>query len=229
MEKTKISNKLNNSKQQAQKVAAFLKERYLTVQCPLDHKTAWQLLVATILSAQCTDERVNLTTPNLFARFPNSAATSKADLAEITSLLKSINFFNNKAKNILATAKKLELDFNGQVPNTMEQLLTLPGVARKTANVVLGNWYKINVGFTVDTHVIRLSNRLGLTDKTDAVKIEQDLIQLWPQEDWSAMSLRLIFYGREVCTAKNPKCAICPLNDICPSAYLFVKPVPVKN
>jgi endonuclease-3 len=179
--------------------------------------------VATILSAQCTDERVNKVTPPLFARFPDAQSMAEADPKEIEDLVKSTGFFRNKAKNIQAAAQKIIREFDGVVPNTMEQLITLPGAARKTANVVLAHAYGINAGVTVDTHVKRLSNRLGFTRHDNPGKIEKDLMQILPQTDWENWSIRLIYHGRATCDARKPDCASCFLADLCPSAAQFVR------
>jgi endonuclease III len=195
-----------------------LKIHYPDATCSLDYETPFQLLVATILSAQCTDERVNKVTPPLFARFPDAQSMAEANPAEIEDLVKSTGFFRNKAKNIQAAAQKIIREFDGAVPNTMAQLTTLPGAARKTANVVLAHAYGINAGVTVDTHVKRLSNRLGFTAHDDPGKIEQDLMKILPQADWENWSIRLIYHGRATCDARKPDCASCFLSDLCPSA-----------
>ena len=195
-----------------------LKQLYPDATCSLDYETPVQLLVATILSAQCTDERVNKVTPALFARFPDADAMADADLAEIESLVKSTGFYRNKAKNIQGACYKIVTEFDGSVPQTMEDLISLPGVARKTANVVMAHAFGINAGVTVDTHVKRLSNRLGFTKHSDPRKIEPDLMKLLPQSDWENWSIRLIYHGRAVCNARNPACDLCQLVDLCPSA-----------
>lgn len=196
---------------------ARLKQLYPDATCSLDYQTPVQLLVATILSAQCTDERVNKVTPALFECFPDAPALAAADLLEIEALVKSTGFYRNKAKNIQGACHKIVTDFGGQVPQTMEQLITLPGVARKTANVVMAHAFSINAGVTVDTHVKRLSNRLGFTKQSDPRKIEQDLMKLLPQPDWENWSIRLIYHGRAVCNARKPMCNRCELADLCPS------------
>ncbi|BAU41306.1 endonuclease III [Leptolyngbya sp. O-77] len=205
-------------KQRSLEILLRLKRLYPDATCSLDYETPVQLLVATILSAQCTDERVNKVTPELFRRFPDAASMASADLAEIENLVRSTGFYRNKAKNIQAACRKIMTDFGGQVPQTMEELLTLPGVARKTGNVVLAHAFGINAGVTVDTHVKRLTNRLGLTTHTDPVRIERDLMKLLPQPDWENWSIRLIYHGRAVCNARNPACDRCQLADLCPSA-----------
>ena len=197
-----------------------LKRLYPNASCTLNYATPVQLLVATILSAQCTDERVNLVTPALFGQFPDAEALAKAELVEIENLIRSTGFYRNKAKNIQAACRILVAEYGGQVPPSMEQLLHLPGVARKTANVVLSHAFGINAGVTVDTHVKRLSYRLGLTKNTDPIHIERDLIRLLPSHDWENFSIRLIYHGRAICKARNPACQACLLSDLCPSANL---------
>lgn len=204
--------------QRAREILARLQERYPEATCSLDYTTTLQLLVATILSAQCTDERVNQVTPALFQRYADAQAFAEADLLELQTLVKSTGFYRNKAKNIQAACRKIVQEFGGEVPQTMAALLTLPGVARKTANVVLAHGYGINAGVTVDTHVKRLSQRLGLTKHQDPAKIEQDLMKLLPQPDWENWSIRLIYHGRAVCMARRPNCQACLLADLCPSA-----------
>ncbi|MEB3250846.1 MAG: endonuclease III [Cyanobacteriota bacterium] len=204
--------------QRAREILARLQERYPEATCSLNYITTLQLLVATILSAQCTDERVNQVTPALFQRYADAQAFAEADLLELQTLVKSTGFYRNKAKNIQAACRKIVQEFGGEVPQTMAELLTLPGVARKTANVVLAHGYGINAGVTVDTHVKRLSQRLGLTKHQDPAKIEQDLMKLLPQPDWENWSIRLIYHGRAVCMARRPNCQACLLADLCPSA-----------
>jgi endonuclease-3 len=205
-------------KQRALEILRRLKELYPEAPCSLDFETTLQLMVATILSAQCTDERVNKVTPALFATYPNVRALAEADLADLESLIKSTGFYRNKAKNIRAACQRIVSAYGGDVPNTMDDLLTLPGVARKTANVVLAHGFGINAGVTVDTHVKRITNRLGLTKHSDPIKIEQDLMKLLPQPDWENWSIRLVYHGRAVCMARNPNCAVCTLADMCLSA-----------
>lgn len=188
--------------------------------CELNHRNAYELLVATILSAQCTDERVNMVTPALFARYPDPHAMAEADITELETLIKSTGFYRNKAKNILGAAQRIVTHFEGSVPDTMEDLLTLPGVARKTANVVLGNAFDKAEGMAVDTHVKRLSNRLALTTSDKPEKIERDLLDLVPQSQWTLFSHLLIFHGRRVCNARKPDCPACTLQDLCPSAQV---------
>ena len=201
----------------ALEILAILKRLYPDATCSLDYESTVQLLVATILSAQCTDERVNKVTPALFARFPDAPGLASADREELESLIRSTGFYRNKAKNIQGACHKIVTEFKGKVPNTMPELLQLPGVARKTANVVLAHGYGINAGVTVDTHVKRLSNRLGLTKNDNPVKIEQDLIKLLPQVDWENFSIRIIYHGRAVCKARKPNCVDCQLAHLCPS------------
>ena len=215
-----ITRKLAAKKQRSLEILLRLKQLYPDATCTLTHDGPVQLLVATMLSAQCTDERVNKVTPELFRRFPDAAALAGAELPELETLVRSTGFYRNKAKNIRATCQMLMERFEGTVPKHMEQLLELPGVARKTANVVLANAYGINQGVTVDTHVKRLSQRLGLTKHTDPVRIERDLMRLLPQPDWENWSIRLIYHGRAVCNARRPACDRCALADLCPSAHL---------
>ncbi len=217
----RISRKAQTAR--ALEVLTRLKAHYPDATCSLDYETPFQLLVATILSAQCTDERVNKVTPPLFARFPDAQSMAEAAPQEIEDLVKSTGFFRNKAKNIQAAAQKIIREFDGVVPNTMEQLITLPGAARKTANVVLAHAYGINAGVTVDTHVKRLSNRLGFTAHDDPGKIEKDLMKILPQPDWENWSIRLIYHGRATCDARKPDCASCFLADLCPSAAQLIR------
>jgi endonuclease III len=205
-------------KQRALEILRRLKELYPEAPCSLDFKTTLQLMVATILSAQCTDARVNQVTPALFAAYPDVYAFAEADLTELETLIKSTGFYRNKAKNIRAACQRIVTEYNGEVPPRMEDLLTLPGVARKTANVVLAHGFGINAGVTVDTHVKRITNRLGLTKHSDPIKIERDLMALLPQPDWENWSIRLVYHGRAVCMARNPNCGGCTLADMCLSA-----------
>jgi endonuclease-3 len=191
---------------------------YPDAHCELDFATPFQLLVATILSAQCTDKRVNLVTPVLFARFPDAQAMAEAEPAEVEAIIKSTGFFRNKTKSILGAARVLCEDFDGEVPRTMAELLTLPGVARKTANVILGSAFGRNDGMVVDTHVMRLSQRLGLTRETEPVAIERELCDKLPQERWTLLGHQLIWHGRRVCFARKPNCGGCALQPDCPSA-----------
>jgi endonuclease-3 len=205
-------------KQRSHEILIRLKRLYPDAPCTLDYETPVQLLVATILSAQCTDARVNLVTPALFKRFPDAVALGNADLEELEGFVRSTGFYRNKSKNIKGTGQAIANKFNNQVPQTMELLLELPGVARKTANVVLAHAFGIHMGVTVDTHVKRLSQRLGLTKHPDPIRIERDLMLLLPQHDWENWSIRLVYHGRAVCNARNPACDICELADLCPSA-----------
>jgi endonuclease III len=202
----------------ARTILGRLKREYPDARCALQHGNAYQLLVATILSAQCTDARVNLVTPAFFARYPSPEALARADREEVEELIRSTGFFRNKTRSLIGMAQALVADHRGEVPRTMEELRVLPGVGRKTANVVLGNAYGTNEGVTVDTHVTRLSRLLGLTRHDDPVKIEQDLMPLFPREEWALLSHLLIFHGRQVCIARRPRCPECALADLCPSA-----------
>jgi endonuclease-3 len=201
----------------AQRVAAILAEEYPEATTALDHGSAFELLVATILAAQCTDARVNLISPALFRRWPDARAMSHATQEEMEAAVRSTGFFRNKAKNLIATAKLLVERHDGRVPETMEELTALQGVARKTANVVLGSWFGKSAGVVVDTHCQRLSRRLGFTTSDDPVRIERDLMALLPQEQWTAFAHRLVFHGRRVCVARKPRCASCRLREDCPS------------
>jgi endonuclease III len=216
-----LTRKLASKKQRALEILVQLQRLYPDATCSLTYQSPVQLLVATILSAQCTDERVNLVTPALFARFPDAAALAGADREELETLIRSTGFYRNKAKNIQGACQKIASEFGGEVPKQMEKLLSLPGVARKTANVVLAHGFGINQGVTVDTHVKRLSGRLGLTEETDPVKIERDLMKLLPQPEWENFSIRMIYHGRAICKARKPDCAACKLAHICPSATTF--------
>jgi endonuclease III len=202
----------------ARTVLTRLKHAYPNAHCALDHRNAFELLAATILSAQCTDVRVNLVTPALFKRYPTVNALAGARQEDAEGLIRSTGFFRNKAKNLIAMAQAIVTEHGGEVPDTMDALHALPGVGRKTANVVLGNWFGINAGVTVDTHVTRIARLLKLTKQTDAVKIERDLMALVPQADWTLVSHLLIMHGRAVCIANRPRCGECVLAKICPSA-----------
>lgn len=201
----------------ARKVVALLKRHYGDAECALRHRNAYELVAATILSAQCTDTRVNLVTPALFKKYPVPADLARADRAELEAVIRSTGFFRNKAKSLVGMAKGLVEKHGGEVPRAMAELLELPGVARKTANVVLGTAFGIADGVVVDTHVSRIAGRLALTRATRPEKIEQDLMRLVPRGDWIDFSHRLIWHGRKVCHARNPLCAECPLGDVCPS------------
>jgi endonuclease III len=212
-----IVTKRSAKKTRALEILVRLKRLYPEAPCTLDYQTPVQLLVAVILSAQCTDARVNLVTPELFRRFPDAESMAAADLEEITELVRSTGFYRNKAKNIKATCQILVSEHGGKVPMLMEDLVKLPGAARKTANVVLAHAYGINAGVTVDTHVKRLANRLRLTKSDEPIKIERDLMALLPQHDWENWSIRLIYHGRAICDARKPDCQNCALSDLCPS------------
>jgi len=210
-----VARKLAPKKQRALEILARLKRLYPDAVCSLDYETPVQLLVATILSAQCTDERVNKVTPELFRQYPDAVSLASADLDDIVALVRSTGFYRNKSKNIQAACRMIVTEFGGEVPRTMEELVRLPGAARKTANVVLAHAYGINAGVTVDTHVKRLCGRLGLTKHIDPIHIERDLMKLLPQPDWENWSIRLIYHGRAVCNARKPACDRCELSDLC--------------
>ena len=212
-------------------IRARLAARYPAVTTALDHRSAWELLVATILSAQSTDVVVNQVTPELFRRWPTPADLAAADRAEVEAAIHATGFFRNKARSIQGAAAYLLEHHGGEVPETIDQLVELPGVGRKTANVVLGTFFSRNEGVVVDTHVGRLSRRLLLTSNHDPVKVERDLMAQLPMEEWTIFSHRLIWFGREVCTAKDPRCDRCKLADLCPSAFRvgrFVKATPPR-
>ena len=209
---------LKNAKQRIRPIIAKLKRRYPEARCALDHQDPLQLLVATILSAQCTDERVNIVTKDLFQKYRGAADYADANPELFEQEIKSTGFFRNKTKSVLGMARAVLERHGGRVPSTMDELTALPGVGRKTANVVLGTAFGVNAGVVVDTHVGRLSNRLKLTKHTDPVKIEQDLMALVPRKDWTDFSHLLIHHGRQICAARKPQCEICPVNDLCPSA-----------
>lgn len=202
------------------RVDAILKgldEAYPDAVCALDHRTPWELLVATILSAQCTDVRVNMVTPELFRRFPTPAAMAKASLPQLEELIRTTGFFRNKAKSIQGAAKKIIAEFGGEVPRTLAELITIPGAARKTANVVLGVSFGKAEGVVVDTHVFRISRRLELAKGDTAEKVEQELMQVLPRDRWISFSHQIIQHGRKVCMARNPKCRECNLEPLCRS------------
>lgn len=215
-----ITRKWATKQQRALEILVQLSRLYPNATCSLTYKTPVQLLVATILSAQCTDERVNQVTPSLFARFPDAYSLANAPKEEVEILIRSTGFYRNKTKNIQGACQKIVSEFGGQIPQQMEKLLTLPGVARKTANVVLAHGFGIIQGVTVDTHVKRLSGRLGLTEQTDPIKIERDLMRLLPQPEWENFSIRIIYHGRAVCKARKPDCKACQLAHLCPSAEI---------
>jgi endonuclease-3 len=203
-----------------ERVTSILKaldEAYPNVECALTHSSPWELLVATILSAQCTDIRVNMVTPELFRRFPSPAAMAQATLEDLESLIRTTGFFHNKAKSIQGAAHKVIQDFGGQVPQTLAELITIPGAARKTANVVLGVCFGKAEGVVVDTHVFRIARRLGLAKGDTAQKVEQELMQILPQSRWIAFSHQIIHHGRQVCDARKPKCDRCNLEQLCHS------------
>lgn len=206
--------------QRARAIFQRLRLAYPDASCALDHEDAYQLLVATILSAQCTDARVNLVTPSFFARYPTPEDLARADRSEVEELIRSTGFFRNKARSLLGMAQALVAEHRGVVPRSMEELTRLPGVGRKTANVILGNAFGINEGVTVDTHVTRLSRLLGLSRQDDPVRIEQDLMALFPRENWALLSHLLISHGRQVCIARRPRCPDCVVADLCPSAAI---------
>ena len=198
------------------RVLEHLKADYPEATCALENETPFELLIATILSAQCTDERVNMVTPELFRRWPTAEALATAPIKSLEKVIQSTGFFRNKAKNIKGASQAIAERHAGNVPRDIEAMIALPGVGRKTANVVLGTAYGLSTGVVVDTHVTRLSQRLGLTKHTDATKIEQDLMQLLPQSEWVDFAHRMIHHGRQVCTARKPKCDQCSMNSFCP-------------
>jgi len=206
------------ARERAPEIYARLAREYPDAKCALDYRNPYELLVATILSAQCTDKRVNMVTPALFAKYPDAQALSAAKPEELEEMIKSTGFFRNKTKSLLGMSGRVAEAHAGTVPNTMEQLVQLPGVGRKTANVVLGNAFDRNEGVVVDTHVSRLSQRLALTREDDPVKIEQDLIALYPAAQWTMLAHLLISHGRTICEARRPLCEKCVLNDLCPSS-----------
>jgi endonuclease-3 len=197
------------------KILATLDQMYPGVTCALHHSNAWELLVATILSAQCTDKRVNMVTPGLFKKYPTIQDFANVSQDELAQDIKSTGFFNNKAKSVIGAAKKILADFGGEIPRDIDQLLTVPGAARKTANVVLGTAFGIASGVVVDTHVQRISHRLDLTKEIEPVKIEKDLMKIIPKERWILFSHQIIHHGRALCVARNPKCAECKLDPLC--------------
>lgn len=199
-----------------QRIYRKLSRQFPEAKCALLHENPFELLVATILSAQCTDERVNKTTPALFKKYPTPEKLARARQADIERLIRSCGFYRNKAKSIRGAAAAITEQHGGEVPDTMDELLALPGVARKTANVVLGNAFGINVGMVVDTHIKRLSGRMGFTKHTDPVKIERDLMALFPAKQWTMLSHLLIWHGRRTCSARKPDCAHCPVESDCP-------------
>lgn len=217
------------SHQRVSEILKRLDARYPGVTCALHHNSAWELLVATILSAQCTDVRVNMVTPELFTKYPTVQDFAAAAPEQIEPDIRSTGFFRNKSKSLVGAARKLVQDFGGEVPAEMDQLLSLPGVARKTANVVLGTWFTKAVGVVVDTHVTRIARRLELTREQDAPKIEQDLMRVIPQGKWIGFAHQLIWHGRALCLARKPKCAECLLEDLCHAADKTWSTVPVHK
>jgi endonuclease-3 len=199
-------------------IIAGLDQLYPEATCALTHRNAWELLVATILSAQCTDVRVNMVTPLLFDKYPTVQDFAALEPEQLEPDIRSTGFFRNKSKSVVGAARKLVAEFGGNVPQTMEELLGLPGVARKTANVVLGTWFKKNEGVVVDTHVTRISRRLELTKQEDAKKIEEDLMRIIPRDRWTDFSHEVIWHGRKLCVARTPKCADCALEKLCHTA-----------
>lgn len=220
------SESFEEKRQRMKQVIRLLRRTYPDAHCALNHSNAFELLIATILSAQCTDERVNLVTADLFRKYRTPEDYAQADRAELERDIHSTGFFRNKAKSIQGAAQIIAEQHGGRVPETMDELLALPGVARKTANVVLGNAFGIASGVVVDTHVSRLSQRLGLTANATPEKIEQDLIALAPKKDWIMLPHLLIFHGRATCKARNPQCSVCVLENLCPSSSLKTGVVP---
>jgi len=214
------------TKRRARQVLAKLRAEYPDAHCALDHRTAYELLVATILSAQCTDVRVNMVTPALFAKYPTARELAAARAEDVEALIRSTGFFRNKTKSLIGMANAVVEKHGGVIPDGMDALRVLPGVGRKTANVVLGNAFHKNEGIVVDTHVGRLSQLLGLSRQKDPEKIERDLIALIPRDDWALVSHLLIFHGRQVCIARRPRCEACVLARICPSARQPERAVP---
>ena len=220
--KTRRKSPSKTLKQRSHSIFSLLTELYPDATCSLNYETPVQLLVATILSAQCTDERVNKVTPALFATFPDALAIAECDRDRLEALIRSTGFYRNKAKNIQGACQMIVSDFDGKVPSEMEQLLKLPGVARKTANVVSAHAFGNIQGVTVDTHVKRLSNRWQLTKSDNPIQIEKDLMALLPQSEWENYSIRTIYHGRAVCKARKPLCEVCPLVHLCPSAKEYL-------
>lgn len=205
-----------------------LRKKHPDAHCELDHSNPFELLLATILSAQCTDARVNMVTPALFKKYPSPQKLAKAPLSDVEELIKSINFFKNKSKALIGCAQMLVEKHDGEIPRTVEELEELPGVGRKTANVVLGNAFNINTGIVVDTHVKRTAHLLGLTKETDPAKVELDLMKVFPNESWCELSHLLIFLGRRTCVARRPQCDLCTLKDVCAASGKLMKKTPVK-
>jgi endonuclease-3 len=216
--KPKVRRRFASAKERAPEIYRLLEQAYPDARCALDHRNPYELLVATILSAQCTDKRVNMVTPALFAKYPDPESMSVAKPEELEEMIKSTGFFRNKSKSLLGMSNAVVEKHAGGVPSSMDALVALPGVGRKTANVVLGNAFGTNEGVVVDTHVSRLSQRLALSKQGDPVKIEQDLIGLFPRERWTMLSHLLISHGREICDARKPRCEQCVVNHLCPSS-----------
>ena len=204
--------------ERAPEIHRRLLRAYPDAHCALDFRNPYELIVATILSAQCTDKRVNLVTPELFRRYPTAASLAAATHEDVEDIIRSSGFFRAKAKSLIGMASAVDASHGGEIPAEMDALVDLAGVGRKTANVVLGNAFAINAGVVVDTHVSRVSQRLALTKQTDPVKIEQDLIKLFPRASWTMLSHLFIEHGRQICDARKPKCEVCPLSDLCPSS-----------
>ena len=209
-----------DEKRRARTILGRLKKAYPDATCALHHQNAYHLVVATILSAQCTDTRVNMVTPALFERYPTPDALAQAHQSDLEEMIRSTGFFRNKATNLVGMAQAVVAEHGGEIPNSMDALQSLPGVGRKTANVVLGNAFGKNEGVVVDTHVGRITRLLGLTDEKDPVKVERELMPLFPQKDWALLAHLLISHGRAVCVARRPACNVCVLADRCPSAQL---------
>ncbi len=205
-------------RERADQIYGILEEEYPDAYCALDHRDAYQLAAATILSAQCTDVRVNMVTPHLFKRYPTTEALSAARVEDVEEIIRSTGLFRNKAKSLVGMADRVTEEYGGQMPSTMKELVALPGIGRKTANVILGNAFGINVGVVVDTHVKRLSGRMGLTKEKTPEKIEPDLMALFPSEHWTMLAHLLISHGRQVCAARKPRCSECTLAHLCPSS-----------
>ena len=217
--RARVPRSLADRRARADEIYGILYRQHPDAHCELDHQGPYQLLVATILSAQCTDKRVNMVTPALFQAYPNAEALAAARQEDVEELIRSTGFFRSKAKSLIGMATAVVERHGGEIPSTMEELVKLQGVGRKTANVVLGNAFNINDGVVVDTHVGRIAARLGFTRETDPVKIEQDLMKLFPRERWTMLSHLMILHGRRICVARRPKCEVCPLVKLCPSAF----------
>jgi len=210
-------------KENLKKIVKILKQHYPYVQTGLRHHDAYQLLMSVILSAQCTDERVNMVTPVLFEKYPKVEDLAKAKTKDVEKIIKSTGFYKSKTKSLIESSKKIVKDFGGEVPKTMKELMTLRGVARKTANVMLGDYFQTPEGIVVDTHVKRLAYRIGFSKNTNPVKVEQDLIKQFPKSEWIWISLALIWHGRLICNARKPKCDECPISKLCPKNGVYSK------